>query len=181
MLLRTPLPVGGGSKSNAVGDGCGPSTANEHGVADIQGEAACDHGDGPGRRVHAVFDRPSPGSSLCHEARSGRVRATIGRLGQVWRASSWRAQTSRRRNEIGRGAMKQLWQKLAVGLALALSLVVVAVIVAFGGRPADPSGGRIVPKAGWSIVKDADHTPIPSGAVTVVRCKSDGSCVTRVK
>jgi hypothetical protein len=77
--------------------------------------------------------------------------------------------------------MKRLWHTLAVGIALALSLVVVAVIVAFGGRPADPSGGGIVPKAGWSIVKDADHTPIPSGAVTVVRCKSDGSCVTQVK
>jgi hypothetical protein len=77
--------------------------------------------------------------------------------------------------------MKRLWHTLAVGIALALSLVVVAVIVAFGGRPADPSGGRIVPKAGWSIVKDADHTPIPPGAVTVVRCKSDGSCVTQVR
>jgi hypothetical protein len=162
-------------------DGCGPSTANEQGVADVKGEAACDHGDGPSRRVHAVFDRLSSGSSLCHQARSGRVRAAIGRLGQVWRASSLESTNVSEEERIGRGAMKQLWQKLAVGLALALSLVVVAVIVAFGGRPADPSGGRIVPKAGWSIVKDGDRTPIPSGAVTVVRCKSDGSCVTRVK
>jgi hypothetical protein len=77
--------------------------------------------------------------------------------------------------------MKRLWQKVAVGIPLALSLVVVAVIVAFGGRPADTSGGRIVPKAGWTIVKDADHAPIPAGAVTIVHCKSDGSCVTRVK
>jgi hypothetical protein len=60
-------------------------------------------------------------------------------------------------------------------------VVVVAVIVALGGRPADTSGGRIVPKAGWRIVKDADHAPIPPGVVTVVHCKSDGSCVTRVK
>jgi hypothetical protein len=59
MLSRTRYGLAAAAYRTQSADGCGPSTANEQGVADIQGEAACDHGDGPRRRVHAVFDRLS--------------------------------------------------------------------------------------------------------------------------
>jgi hypothetical protein len=76
--------------------------------------------------------------------------------------------------------MKRLWQKVAVGIAAVLSITVAA-IVAFSGQPTNTATKRIVTKDGLSIVKDDDHTPIPPAAVTVVRCKSDGSCVTQKK
>jgi hypothetical protein len=76
--------------------------------------------------------------------------------------------------------MKRLWQTVAIGIAAVL-LIAVAVIVAFSEQPTNTADKRIVTKDGLRIVKDVDQKPIPPGAVTVVRCTSDGRCVTRVK
>jgi hypothetical protein len=76
--------------------------------------------------------------------------------------------------------MKRLWQIVAVGITAVLSIAV-AVIVAFSGQPTNTADKRIVTKDGASIVRDVDHKPIPPGTVTVVRCNSDGSCITRKK